>query len=263
MGFRVSLQQFNEIGERFRQTVDPFLTTVFGVDATPTGMQPSHYDYRGTACYFTYGGFPFIVTAKHVLARSPVPQHFFHGKGEDSTFPLRSGWVAHNDEALDLAVYGCFQSALDQASVVPCPYSHLLAPSFDHGSAYFYCNGFPAANSFHMPSLGELSIRGNAVIGKQAQLPEGYDPAKFVAFEYPSRIHPSGMSGAPVWNLRLHCMESLASWSPEASTLAGIVHKWLPDQQVLVATRVEHLRDFIPGAVEHLRVRNGWKDGDN
>lgn len=248
---------------RFRHAVDPFLTTVFGVDATPEGPQPSRYDYRGSACYFTYDGFPFILTAKHVLARLPQPQHFFHGKGEDSTFPLRSGWVAPTDESLDFAVYGCFQSALDESGVVPCPYSSLLAPSFDNESAFFYCNGYPSASSSYMPSLGHFSISGNAFVGKQARLPKGYDSAKFIAIEYPSRTDPRGMSGAPVWNLRLHCMPALASWAPEAASLAGVVHKWFPDEQVLVATRVEYLRDFIPWAVEHLRVRNGWKDGDN
>ncbi len=91
MGFLISYEQFNEIGERFRQIVDPFLTVVFGVDATPEGPQSSRYDYRGSACYFSYNGFPFILTAKHVLARPPQPQHFFHGKGVNSTFPLRSG----------------------------------------------------------------------------------------------------------------------------------------------------------------------------
>ncbi len=114
-----------------------------------------------------------------------------------------------------------------------------------------------------MPSLGELSLIGNPIIGKQARLPERFDSAKFIAIEYPSTTEPSGMSGAPVWNLRLHCMDALASWSPEAASLAGVVHRWFPAEQVLVATRVEYLRDFVPGAVEHLRVRYGWKDGDN
>ncbi len=263
MGFFISHRQFNEIGERFRQTVDPFLTTVFGVDVTPEGPQPSRYDYRGSACYFTYCGFPFILTAKHVLARLPQPQHFFHGKGVNSTFPLRSGWVAPIDQSLDLAVFGCFQTALDQAGVVPCPYSSLLAPSFDGKGAFFYCNGYPLANVFHMPSLGEISVGGNPFIGKQARRPEGFDSAKFIAIEYPSTTEPSGMSGAPVWNLRLHCMDALASWSPEAASLAGVVHRWFPAEQVLVATRVEYLRDFVPKAIENLRVGNGWKDGDN
>lgn len=263
MGFSISHKQFNEIGERFRQTVDPFLTVIFGVDATPEAPQPSRYDYRGSACYFTYCGFPFILTAKHVLARLPRPQHFFHGKGVNSTFPLRSGWVAPIDESLDLAMFGCFQTALDEAGVVPCPYSSLLAPSFDGDDAFFYCNGYPSATAFYMPSLGKLSISGNAFIGKQAPLPEGFDSARFIAIEYPSTTEPLGMSGAPVWNLRLHCMDALASWSPEAASLAGVVHRWFPAEQVLVATRVECLRDFVPRAVEHLRVMYGWKDGDN
>jgi hypothetical protein len=262
MSFRMSLKKWNKVGERFRQTVDPFLTTVFGVHETPTGPQPSRFDYRGTGCYFTYSGFPFVLTAKHVLARRPQPHHFFHGKGESSAFPVRSGYVWPTDAPLDIAIVGCFQTALDEAGIVPCPYTTLLAPSFSGDDAFYYCNGFPSANAFHMPSLGELSISGNAFIGKQAQLPKDFDPTKFFAVEYPSTTDPSGMSGSPVWNLRLHCVNEFAVWSPETASFAGVVHLWLPAERVLVATRVEHLRDFVPHAIEYLRVKYGWKDGD-
>lgn len=264
MGFLVTREQILKVGERFRQTVDPVLTIVFGVDGPGnSGHTQPNYDYRGSACYFTYAGFPFILTAKHVLDRPPKPEHFFHGKGENATFPFRSGWCAPNDQSLDIAIFGCFQTALNEAGVMPWPYSSLLAPSFDHHDALFYCNGFPGSNAVYMPSLGHFSISGNAFIGKQARLPEGFDSAKFMAIDYPSSTEPLGMSGAPVWNLRLHCMDALASWSPEVVSLAGVVHKWFRDEGVLVATRVECIRDFVPSAVEHLRVKHRWIDGDN
>ena len=260
MGFVVNREQLNDIGERLRQTVDRTLTVVFGVESSIGGPQPSRFDFRGSACYFTYAGFPFILTAKHVLERSPQPQYFFHGKGESSTFPLRSGWCAPNDASFDFAVFGCFQTALDEIGIQPNPFSSLLAPSFDSDDALYYCNGFPAARAVDMPALSEFQITGNPILGKQAVLPKELDPAKFIAIEYPSSINPRGMSGAPVWNLRLHCMDAVTSWSPEAASFAGVVHKWFPDEQVLVASRVELIRDFVPSAISHLREKYGWTD---
>jgi len=222
-----------------------------------------HYSYFGTACYFTYAGFPFIATAKHVLNDAPQVDHHFHGKGEDAAFPLRSGWLATEDEELDIAVMGCFQRALDEAGVIPLPYTHLLSQSFDHHDAFYYCNGHPGANETYLPFLGEYSIRGNPCIGKAAQLPDQFDSSKVFAIEYPSKVDPRGMSGAPVWNIRLHCMNALDSWSADAATFAGIAQRWCPEEQILIVTRVEHVRDFVPGAIEHLRKKYRWKDGND
>lgn len=252
------------MGERLKEFIDPVLTTVFGVDEPNTGKGPKpNYDYRGTASYFSYSGFPFMVTARHVLERKPQPNYFFHGKGVDSVFPLRSGWYASGDEELDIAVMGCFQRALDEAGIVPLSYSNFIAPSFHDSNAFYYCNGYPGKNAIHIPFLGEFSISGNPFIGKSAPLPKGFNPDKCFAIEYPCDIEPTGMSGAPIWNMRLHCLNSLETWSPEVATLAGIIHRWCPNEKVLIATHVEYLRDFIPDAVIHLKNKYNWKDGND
>ncbi|MDH5650353.1 MAG: hypothetical protein OEZ39_00625 [Gammaproteobacteria bacterium] len=252
------------MGYQLKNVVDPILTTVFGVDKPKHGKssQP-HYDYRGTASYFIYKEFPFMVTAKHVLERKPQPGYLFHGKGVDAVFPLRSGWFASGDEELDIAVMGCFQNALDEKSIIPFSYTHFLAPSFDHENALYYCNGYPGQNAMYMPFLGEFGISGNPFIAKAARLPDGFNSEKCFAVEYSSEIEPKGMSGAPIWNMRLHCLNSPETWSPEIASLAGIIHRWCPEEKVIIATRTEFLRDFIPDAIEHLKNKYRWKDGND
>ncbi|MDR4470056.1 MAG: serine protease [Nitrospira sp.] len=262
MGFYVTRKQFLEKGDRLRNEVDSALTIIFGSDLPSSSVPRPKLHYRGTASYFEYAGFPCVLTAAHVLQGCPQLDNVFHGKGEESFFPLRSGWYATVDAEVDLAVMGCFQKALEQAAIKPLKYTHFLAPSYNHKDAFYYCNGYPGAHSVNLPFLGEFSIRDNAFIGKAARLPDGVDPSKCFAIEYPCNIDPPGMSGAPVWNLRFHCMQRVEDWAPEAASFAGVAQRWCPETKVLIVTRVEHVRDFIPRAVEHLRTRYKWKDGN-
>ena len=111
--------------------------------------------------------------------------------------------------------------------------------------------------------MNEVSIAGNPFIGKQKPLPHGFDPEKHFAFEYPCKIDPPGMSGSPIWNMRFHCMPSFEAWSPEAVTFAGIAHKWDIENKVLIGTRVEFIRDFVPAAIEYCRQEYNWTTGDD
>ena len=257
MGYEVPRQQILELADALRPMVDPTLSVVFGVSGR------GDYDYRGSASYFRLDGFPYLLTAAHIFNRPPQPEHLFHGRGVDAVFPLRSGWVEHPDSDLDLAVMGTFASALGDASIEPLNYSRFVTTSFDAETALYYCNGFSGALSVSLPFLREFSITGNPILSRFADLPPDFDPDKHFAIEYQSDTAPQGMSGAPVWNLRLGTVSRIEEWSPEIASFAGVAHRWVPSKGVLIVTRVEHVRDFLPGATRHLRDRHGWLDGDN
>ncbi len=264
MGFYINRNQFLDVSARLRKEVDEVLTIIFGADTVSrSASKQSRILYRGTASYFKLSQFPFIVTSAHVLQECPRVDNVFHGKGEASVFPLRSGWYATLDKEIDIAVMGCFQDALDESGIEPLRYQSLLSPSFDHKDAFYYCNGYPNAHAINLPFMGEFSVHGNAFIGKLATLPKEFDSKKCFAIEYPCKSDPPGMSGSPVWNLRLHCMREFSEWSPEVASFAGVVQRWCPDEQILVVTRVEHIRDFVPIAIEHLRKKYRWKDGND
>ncbi len=104
-------------------------------------------------------------------------------------------------------------------------------------------------------------FNGNPFIGKETTLPSGYDEEIHFAVEYPSKTVPSGMSGSPIWNLRIHCMNKLEVWSPDVVSFAGVVHRWHQDTQKLIVTKVEFIRDFVPNGILFLKEKHGWKDG--
>lgn len=254
---RVSRAQLLAAGAQLRPRVDPTLSVVFGVS------DQGHYDYRGSASYFQLNGFPYVLTAAHVFNRKPKPSHLFHGRGRDATFPLRSGWVEHPNGELDLAIMGTFASALRDADIRPMAFSEFVTCSFDDPTAIYYANGFPGAQTTYLPFLREFSITGNPLLSRAAPLPAAFDPAHHFAIEYPAETRPQGMSGMPVWNLRLNAVGSLDDWSPELASFAGVAHRWVEGSGVLIVTRVEVVRDFVPGAARHLIEKHGWRNGDD
>ena len=263
LGFYISKDQFLDLAERLRLTFESSITPLVAVKLSENGRSTKE-KYFGTGTYFTYLGFPFILTAQHVVENSSGFSTFFHGTKSGATpFPLRSLWVGAGSAA-DIAIWGCFQSTLDNANIMPLPYKELLVSSYAHTGAYYLCNGYPGSLKTDLPYMRETMFSGNPIIGRQTDLPigAGFDESIHFAIEYPSNVPPSGMSGSPIWNLRIHCMSNFDSWSPEAVTFAGIAHRWHESTNKLIATRVEFIRDFIPNAILHLRSKYNWIDGD-
>lgn len=265
MGFFVSRAQLLGAAEQIRLRFESSVTPLVGVKIH-NGEGRARQHYFGTATYFTYLGFPFVLTAQHVLEKSKEFSTFVHGTATgERPFPLRSCWVGSSNVKADIAIWGCFQTALDDAGITPLPYKELLVSSYAQDNALYVCNGFPDRLKTELPFMGETTFAGNPFIGQQTELPDGagFDDSIHFAIKYPCDVPPPGMSGSPVWNMRLHCMTCLEAWSHEAVTFAGVVHRWDESTKKLIATRVEYIRDFIPGAVNHLRSKYNWKTGDD
>ncbi len=251
-----------DIGEKVRSRTDKYLTVINDITKSQRDTSQLETKYRGTGCYLSYDGFPFVLTAKHVIDSKNV-EICVHGRSSgEKPFPLRSGWVSPEDIDADVAIYGCFQKALDDSNILPLSYSELMVPSFNHKDAFYYCNGFPGANTLHLPFMGESSFSGNPFIGQETTLPSGYNEEIHFAIEYPCTTEPKGMSGSPIWNLRIHCMNKLEVWSPDVASFAGVVHKWHKDTHKLIVTKVEFIRDFVPNGILFLKTKYGWKNGN-
>ncbi len=262
MGFYISREQIINAGKQVQSRTDQYLTVINDIIETSHGTSHHQMKYRGSGCYLSYDGFPFVLTAKHVIDSENV-KHCIHSTSSGSkAFPFRDGWISPKDAGADVAIYGCFQQILDESGIQPLPYSELMVPSFNHHDAFYYCNGFPGATMLSLPFVGETSFVGNPFIGKQVSLPEGYNPEIHFAIEYPCTTDPYGMSGSPIWNLRFHCMNNFETWSPDAVSFAGVVHKWHKESQKLIVTNVEFVRDFVPKGILFLKKKYGWKNGN-
>ena len=64
----------------------------------------------------------------------------------------------------------------------------------------------------------------------------------------PGLSDPHGLSGSLVWNTRrLECFYAGQPWKPELALVTGIIWGW-PSRDYLIATKVEHFRDFLEQA---------------
>jgi hypothetical protein len=53
---------------------------------------------------------------------------------------------------------------------------------------------------------------------------------------------PQGFSGSLVWNTRfIEVTQRAECWSPECAQVTGILKRWISDEQLLVATRIERM----------------------
>lgn len=78
----------------------------------------------------------------------------------------------------------------------------------------------------------------------------GYSPEKAQRFDEhdtssPGLSVPPGLSGSLVWNSRrLECFYAGRQWEPSMALVTGIIWGW-PNSDYLIATKVEHFRDFL------------------
>lgn len=143
MGFNILEKDILKAVELSRVRLDKCLTVISEVTKNPSGNGEYKAKFNGSGCYLTYDNFSFILTARHVIDKKNI-DHFVHGVASGKKpFPFRNNSLLCGRKDADIAIYGCFQQALDESNIVPLPYRELLAPSFSHGSAFYYCNGYP------------------------------------------------------------------------------------------------------------------------
>jgi hypothetical protein len=54
-----------------------------------------------------------------------------------------------------------------------------------------------------------------------------------------------GMSGSLVWDTKIRAGGNAAYWSPESARVCGLVWGWCNERQVLIATKIEHVRTVM------------------
>jgi len=57
-------------------------------------------------------------------------------------------------------------------------------------------------------------------------------------------LDPRGLSGSPVWRIGASGTR-IDEWTPELSTLVGIITQWRPDERIIVATKAQALVDLL------------------
>jgi len=218
----------------------PFIASVVGLESENEGQ------LLGSAIRCTLGGKLCLVTASHV-AESAVAAKlgpgYVAGSGQPPVPLTAPSLLTH---AAGLAVFdvrGDNEPFWPEDRVDPNPQAR--------GQDLLFVHGFPRSRSrFEVGRLHNQSLP-YGVMERHDDLPADKLPEEFVVdfdpdwFRFPQGgaaevVDPRGLSGSPVW--RVGASEP---WSASRSLLVGIVARYNPDKQVLLAVEVAALLDLV------------------
>lgn len=239
-----------EIGEQALPRTVPSMGCLYG-----------HYDdhtrnpkFLGSGTFVRFEVDIFMLTAMHVVADSASYKYIFHDRGGDGngTFPFRGGWVGHPEGDCDIALWGCFSEAFDGTDVVPIGLEEITMSNVEP-DAMILCHGFPQDRELIFPHVREVRHTTHPAIGQNVDVGNSIDSKHHFAFGCAEGHNYRGMSGSAAWNLNVHNLSASESWSSEKVTFAGVVHRWNEEDNYLIATRAENVRNFLPAAIQILR----------
>lgn len=239
---------------------------------TPISMsvERSHGVSWGTGTYLEIPGRHILLTNNHVVADVPAGGRLAHLPGPtDDYMAICDLW--HREPYPIDAAFAAIPEVGSAGMKEPVPYS-LVEPRFDtEQDELLFWIGFPGftAERHEAPiearqrmtrfggpleTLG-LPMLSQAIRDWTGENEKMFDPSFHVAVHYPTAAQRSakgpvvtlpnakGMSGSLLWDTKyVATLRKSASWSPNDSRVCGIVWGALDDPEVVIVTKIEHVR---------------------
>ncbi|MES2299940.1 MAG: hypothetical protein V4582_23070 [Pseudomonadota bacterium] len=249
---------FEEVQQGMAQLLVPSL-----VEAYYPSASNADFMENGTGAFVEVSGVRLLVSNDHVIEKEGLHHSFF---GFDRFVPAASqryGLGAPIDVGAATVSPSVWAQNGTQASSVPFQRFADRHETVPH--EILWMAGYPGAR---VRQLGNYSYSVCQALPTQeylfhegAEPHEKFDPDYHFAIAYsperaqpfetsgssrsPGLSDPHGLSGSLVWNTRrLECFYTNQPWSPNLAVVTGIVWAW-PKSNYLIATRVEHIRQFL------------------
>ncbi len=232
----------------------PYLASIIGVD------DDAHELHVGSAFRVSAGQQKYLVTAAHVMRQAKQRFTRFGVSAADGAAPA---------ELTERPFRFCAQHDL---AVLELPSEYVVEEGcyWPLGSAdpddralssdYLFLHGFPGTRSKFSALANGLVNQSfpYGVMRRHEDLPSGVLDFEFAMDFDPSNMRnaddeptdwldPHGLSGSPVWRIGASG-HRVDEWEPAKSKLVGIVTRWLPDDKLLLATKVQHLISLVLGS---------------
>lgn len=242
---------------------------------TPISMSAEHGHgvSWGTGTYLEISGKHHVLTNNHVVADVPAGGRLAHLPGPtDDYVAIINPWcrAPYPTDAACAATPNVGSAGTKEA----VPYK-LVEPQFaaEQDEMLFWI-GFPGftAERHEAPTEarqrmtrfgGSLEIPGLPMLSQvirdwNGESEDRFDPAVHVAIHYPNEAQRSangptttlpnakGMSGSLLWDTKyVASLRKSASWTPEDARVCGLVWGVLDDPEVVIATKIEHVRNSL------------------
>jgi hypothetical protein len=249
-----------EVALQMRIVMMPFVTPLVRVEADGGG------EHIGSGGYVEYATRKLLLTNDHV-ARDGLGRltHKFYDSDQYFGFPKAF--------AFEMAPTDLAASPVDQTwpqtthSAMPFPDHRFAERHAPAKNEMLFMLGFAGKRAYYSPTLGMMVTNGTPYLSQE------FDPdaeeRKITSPDFDPKVHfaipwepeqvslvdehkdviplsPKGFSGSLVWNTRYVEYTTLGkSWDPAVARLTGIVWGWPSEDRVLIATRIEHIKDFL------------------
>lgn len=227
-------------------------------------------EVAGSGTIIRLAGLPFILTCEHVVdprLRRPQPGPAYSKVVCTAEAPSQDAFeyeARHRSRDLDLA-FGQIAPAVIQAGCRDALDPALLSTEFSIADGEplvvsGWPKGVPIAGLHAYPRWFATTI---------APLPARVDADLDFALEYPAAgwrtiegeptefADPPGYSGAAVWATRRTMGQS---WSPNDARVVGVLYGHHRDSRVLLATRIDKVREFVLKAIRRELAYALWRD---
>jgi len=243
-------EQQKDVVRRMSEHNQRFLTPISKV------ITHDHGELLGSGAFIEIEGEKLIITNEHVgrkMAKRSLAHQF---NGSDSVVRVAS--FCADKYPVDVAIAPISETVWSVCEhSAECISMDKFAESHNPVSGeLLYFSGYPDERSAFC--FGTLFTVGIPYATQEIDFPPTaeHDPLVHFALPYPYERDlavsvdgatrglpsPPGMSGSLVWNTRYaECVQKGEVWSPEKARVTGVVCRWFPDEECLLATRVEYM----------------------
>lgn len=228
----------------------PFVSSLLEVESNESGR------HIGSAVRLERDGRRLLVTAAHVARQTGAGR--FAATGIRGRAPIElNGPPSWQDDVLDVAI---FELPQDYPAVAFWPEDRIERDLRTIEEDFLFLHGFPQSRTYSGPLLGGVVNESlpYGAMSRDWELPRDMRSSEFAldfdganmrleTGEAAEWLDPAGLSGSPVWRIGAAGL-SVSEWTPDKSRLVGIVTKWKPDQQLILATKIDEVMRLIASA---------------
>jgi hypothetical protein len=253
----------SSILSRVQNTVRQYVVAIAGMISHTEG------EVEGTGTIIELGGRVLLLTAEHVVSQIEAKAYegIAFSNGDKKAFScVRAPFVKNT--AIDVAYVRIPQPQRPDSDREVCPERSIASSARVAEKDLLFIHGFPGNDSKFWTLLKGIQSKPltfaaysgmskDPAFNPVMQLALSYEPKHCIgidgeAADWPM---PDGLSGSAVW--KIPRLELEGTWAPDGAQLVGIVQKWDPDGQCLIAMRIEHILPFLRSSEDTLETTVG------
>lgn len=252
-----------EVANAMKEFAMPYVTPISKVLSDQEG------EHLGTGTYLDMSGTNYLITNEHVASHLKTSQLGHQFDQDENVYRITGPFKAKEyptDAALSPIKPEVWSKHAHASRGVPCEKVALKHDPVQH--ELLFMMGFSGERSKFLALHDALHSIASPYLTQEIPLellekepPEDWRSEYHFCLNYKPDLattvgrgyglpKPPGFSGSLIWDTRrILCLRQGSTWTPDCAVITGIVWGWPSKSACLVATRIEHVREFIRDAI--------------